>query len=253
MRLMAPSAGPRTKEDSQAAYARFAGLMYLVVLALDVAGLLIVSGVAVHGAFVDVSRRIMASELLYRGGLCLSLLGSMSTILLAVGLFVAVRPADANLAMTALMFRTAEAVVSAVGIVTAFAILDVHLAANHTTTLSAGQLSALADLYPAAGTNVSAIFFSFGSAIFFVAFLKSKYIPRILSAWGLFASIVYLAYWFGSILAPQYSSGTAAVSSLPILIAEVSTAIWLLVKGVNLTPRVEQVTSDRSRVGATPI
>jgi hypothetical protein len=41
----------------------------------------------------------MASETLYRLGLCCSLVGRLSTILLAIGLYVAVKPVDGNLAL----------------------------------------------------------------------------------------------------------------------------------------------------------
>jgi hypothetical protein len=43
----------------------------------------------------------MASEQLYRIGLCCSLVGNLSTILLAIGLYVTVKPVEGNLAMMA--------------------------------------------------------------------------------------------------------------------------------------------------------
>jgi len=56
----------RSADKSQRAYARFAGLMYLIVLMLDIAGLVIVSSIGGAGSFVEVSHRIIASEQLYR-------------------------------------------------------------------------------------------------------------------------------------------------------------------------------------------
>jgi hypothetical protein len=224
----------RTADDSQRAYARFAGFMYLVVLVFDVAGLLIVSGIAGHGSVVDTAHRIMASELLYRVGLGCSLVGSLSTILLAIGLYVAVKPVDGNLAMTALLFRVAEAVTGAFGVIIGFAVLHTYLAANHANAFDANQLGALADLFPE-GTQVAAIFFSLGSTLFFYLFLKSNYIPKIISVWGIFASLVYTTYWFVSLILPQDASGTiTALSSLPILIAELSTGFWLLIAGIKV-------------------
>src|SRR5215467_607763 len=196
----------RPAEDSQSAYARFAGLMYFVVLGFDVAGLLIVSRIAGDGNFVEASRRIMASEQLYRIGLCCSLIGSLSTVLLAIGLYVAVKPVDGNLAMMALLFRVAEAATGGMGIIVAFAVLQIHLAANHASAFDVNQLDALAHLGSSGvATEVSAIFFSLGSTVFFIVFLKSNYIPRILSAWGVFASLMYAAVWFMSLILPQYS------------------------------------------------
>jgi hypothetical protein len=227
----------RNAESSQRAYARFAGLMYFLVLGFDVAGLLIVSSIGGDGNFVETSHKIMASETLYRIGLCCSLVGSLSTILLAIGLYVAVEPVDGNLAMMALLFRVAEAATGALGIIIAFTVLQIHLAANHANAFDANQLGALADLSSGVGTEVSAIFFSLGSTIFFYVFLKSNYIPRVLSAWGIFASLVYAAVWFMSLILPQYLATAAAYGSLPILIAELSTGLWLLIVGIKIQPR----------------
>lgn len=219
-------------DGSQRSYARLAGLMYVVVLVLDIAGLTITSTIGGSGTFIEVSHRITAYETLYRIGLSIALLGSMSTILLAVSLYATLKPVDGNLSMMGLLFRLAESAIGAVGIVVAFAVLQIQLAANHANALDANQLGALADLSPAAGGAVSAIFFCAGSTIFFYVFLKSGYIPRILSAWGIFASLVYLVVWFADLVLPNHPGLVTILGSLPILVAEVSTALWLLIAGI---------------------
>jgi len=219
-------------DGSQRSYARLAGLMYVVVLVLDIAGLTITSTIGGSGSFIEISHRIAAYETLYRVGLSIALLGSMSTILLAVSLYATLKPVDGNLSMMGLLFRLAESAIGAVGIVVAFAVLQIQLAANHTNALDANQLGALADLSPAAGGAVSAIFFCAGSTIFFYVFLKSGYIPRILSAWGIFASLVYLVVWFTDLILPNHPGLVTILGSLPILVAEVSTALWLLIAGI---------------------
>ncbi len=230
----------RIEESSQRAYARFAGLMYFLVLVFDIGGVLITSRIAGNGNFVETAHRIATSEQLYRIGLCCSLAGGLSTILLAIGLYAAVKPVDTNLAMMALVFRVAEVAIGAVGIIIAFSVLQIQLEANHVNAFGANQLGALANLNSRAasyGTDISAIFFSLGSTIFFYLFLKSKYIPKILSAWGIFASLVYMAVWFVSLILPQYSGMAAAYGSVPILIAELSTGLWLLIVGIKVQPR----------------
>jgi len=227
-----------TAEQAQRAYARFAGLMYFVVLIFDIVGVVIGSSIAGNGTFTETSQRIAASETLYRIGLCCGLVGSLSTILLAIGLYVAVKPADGNLALTALLFRAAEAAIGGMGAILAFTVLQMHLAAAHANAFSAGQLGTLANLNAqGGGTAVAAIFFCFGSTIFFSIFLKSRYIPRMLSGWGIFASLVYLAVWFVSLILPQDAAPATAYGSVPIFIAEVSTGLWLLIKGINVQSR----------------
>src|SRR5437773_7751965 len=223
------------EQNSQRAYARAAGLFYLLVLAFDIAGLVITSSIEGAGDFGQTARNIVASQGLYRIGLCLALLGSMSTIPLAIGLYVTLKPVDGNLALTALLFRSAEAVIGAVGIVGAFAILQIYLAANHAAAFDANQLHALTVLNPlAVSTDIAAIFFCTGSTIFFYVFFKTQYIPRMLSGWGVFASVLYLAMWFANLVAPGLPSLVQVIGSIPILIAEVGTGLWLLIRGIRL-------------------
>jgi uncharacterized protein DUF4386 len=217
-----------------ARYARFAGLMYFVVLAFDIAGLVLTMAIAGSAGFLEASQRISGAETLYRIGLCCGLLGAIATIPLAVGLYAAVRRADPDLAVMALLFRTAEAAIGATGIVASFYALQLHLGAAHPGALTASQLGTLAELSQGVSTQVAALFFSVGSSIFFYLLLRSNFIPRLLSGWGLFASIAYALVWLISLVAPSAAGTVQLVGSLPILIAELSTGFWLLTRGIRL-------------------
>jgi hypothetical protein len=128
-----------------------------------------------------------------------------------------------------LVFRAAEAGIGAVAIVGSFAALDVYRSGG----LGASQLQLLRDVAdPSAGTSVSAIFFCVGSTIFFYVLSRSSYIPRLMSLLGVFASLVYLAYWLSSLVVTEYPAGLIIGASLPILVAEVSTGLWLLIRGI---------------------
>ena len=213
---------------TQRAYARFAGAMYLTVLALDISGLVIGSAVSGSGSLADVSQRILASETLYRITICLSLGGSLATVMLAVGLYVTLRPADPNLAIMALVFRVAEAAIGGVGIALAFSLLQIRLATGHSNAFDGNQLGALADLLSRGDPNTHV------GAIFFYVFLKSGYIPRLMSLWGVFSSVLYAAAWVFGLIVPEGPAAVMAVASVPILIAEVSTGLWLLIAGIRV-------------------
>src|ERR1700730_9766887 len=131
--------------DSQNAYARFAGVMYFFTT-FDIAGVVIIARISGTDSFLDTAHRIAGSETLYRIGLLLGLVGTLSTILLAVGLYVALKPVDGNLALTALLFRLAESVIGGIVVVFGFATLQIHLVASHAGAVNANQLGALADL-----------------------------------------------------------------------------------------------------------
>ena len=95
----------------------------------------------------------------------------------------------------------------------------INLDANHSFAFDPNQLSALADLVArtsAAGTNVSVVFFSVGSTIFFYLFLRSGYIPRWLARWGVVASVFCLAAFVGNLVLPQPSELLIGIGGLPI-------------------------------------
>lgn len=225
-------------EQTQRAYARFAGLMFLIVLGTSVAGLVLSSVIAGGGTPDERAQRIIAAEAPYRLALVLALFGSLSTVLLATGLYVTVKPVDTSIAVIGLLFRAGESVIGAVGIVIAFAALETRLVIGTGSALNMDQLGALAGLISSApSAEIAAIFFSLGSTVFFYLLLKGSLIPKVLSAWGIFASVVYAALWVARLLAPE-TAGLAVVGSVPILLAELSTGGWLLLRGI--APRTVQ-------------
>jgi len=223
-----------TEANSQRTYARLAGLMYVVVIALDIAGLLIVSQVTGNGNFVTAAHSIKAAEALYRVGLGLLLAGSLGVIVLGAALYVTLKPIDDNLALMALLFRTVEAAVGLVGVITSFTVLRLELAATQAGAFSPGQLEALADMATnGVGMQVAAITFSLGSTLFFLLLLRSAYIPRILSAWGMFASMLYLAAWLLSLILPQ-TAMLVTFATVPVLIAEITSGGSLLIAEISV-------------------
>jgi hypothetical protein len=88
----------------------------------------------------------------------------------------------------------------------------------------------LVDLAGKAGNAtviIGSLFFSIGSLLFFFVFLKSRYIPRILSAFGVFASVVVTIMCFGNLIFPEYS-GRLLYGWAPMAVAEVTTGFWLM-------------------------
>ena len=226
-------------EHSQRAYARFAGLMFLVVLVTSFVGLVLSTEIAGGGTANEQTQNIIASEGFYRLALVSALCGSLFTVPLGWSLYLTLRPEDPNLAVLGLLFRSGESVVGAVGIVMALAALEIRLAVSGQTAFAADELGSLASLISLAPTaEIAAIFFSLGSAVFFWVLLRSELIPKALSLLGLVASITYAALWVARLLVPE-SSGLAVAGSVPILLAEVSTGVWMLWKGI--TPSADRL------------
>jgi hypothetical protein len=214
--------------------------MYLLVDFADGLGMHITSRFQVPVNFAETARRIMGSEFLYRIGLSSFLIASLCTVFLAMGLYVAVKPIDKNLALLALVFRLVEATLFGGLSVLSFVVLELYAGADSTNAFDAKQMLVLGHSGFAAGSvglDIAMIFFGMGSILFFYLFFKSNYIPKLLSALGLFGSVLTPIVCFGFLILPQYSR-VMQFGLAPVAIAEILAGLWLSFKGVNLRPPV---------------
>ena len=76
--------------------------------------------------------------------------------------------------------------------------------------------------------------FLFGTGFLILSYLfyQSKLIPRFISVWGLIASMVFLVSALLNIMVLS-SDIPMAISHLPIVLNELTLAVWLIVKGFN--------------------
>lgn len=220
-------------DNTQRFYARLAGFMYLVNYAASVFGSVTPDSIRGSGDFADKARRVVASEFLYRTALTSMAIGWVLIIFLSFSLYVTLKPVNKRLAQLALFLEIGQASVGAVTVIFSFVTLGLYTA-QPAGTFQSGQLQSLARLVESAnltGFNISMTFLAVGSTIFFYLFYKSRYIPRALAAWGVFASVVMLVVSLAMILFPanirtlQYGWG-------PMGIAEIGTALWLSIVGI---------------------
>src|SRR6266581_1974527 len=173
-------------ERTQRIYARVAGFLFLWLIITGLTGTLIISNIVGSGTFAETAKRIVASEHLYRVALSSELIETLGALLLAFALYVTLKPVDRLLAQFAMYWRLGESFIGGVGMIFGFARLGLY-------TSETEQAQALVELTRNAGVaayNIGAIFFSIGSILFYYLFFKSAYIPRILSASGVFASVI---------------------------------------------------------------
>ena len=222
-----------TAERTQRVAARIAGFLFLWLIVTGVAGMLTISHVAGSGSFAEQAKRVAASQLLYRAGLVFELVEVLSTVPLAFALYVTLEPVDELLARLAMYFRFGETFVGAAGMIAGFVKLQLYVSG----TDQAQALMPAARQAGVAAYNVSAIFFSLGSLLFCRLFLRSGYIPKSLSALGVFASAVVTVMCLGTLLLPEHAS-TFQYGWAPMAIAEVVTGVWLMLFAVKTRPPV---------------
>jgi hypothetical protein len=221
-------------ERTQRIYARVAGFLFLWLIITGLAGALTISHIVGSGTFAETAKRVVASEHLYRVALCSELVETLSALLLAFALYVTLKPVDKLLAQFAMCWRMGESVIGGAGTIFDFIRLSLYTSPQSIGGVQTDQSQALVDLTRHAGFasyNISAIFFSIGSILFCYLFFKSRYIPRILSAFGVFASVVVTVICFASLIFPEHSA-TFQYGWAPMAIAEVTTGFWLMLFAV---------------------
>jgi hypothetical protein len=229
-------------QRTQRIYARLAGFLFLWLIITGLAGVLTISHIVGSGTFAETAKRVVASERLYRMALCSELIETLSTLVLAFALYATLRPVDKLLAQVAMYWRLGESFLGGAGIIFGFVQLRLYTSPQSIGAWGADQSQALVDLARHAGVavyNISAIFFSIGSILFFYLFFRSGYIPRVLSVFGAFASVVVTVICFASLIFPEYAA-TLQYGWAPMAIAEVTTGFWLMLFAVRTQARSDQ-------------
>jgi len=77
---------------------------------------------------------------------------------------------------------------------------------------------------------------------------KSGYFPKTLGILQFIAGLCYLTNSFALLLAPALAAKMVPTALLPAFIGELSTCLWLIVKGVNLSKWGQEVSVERQQI-----
>lgn len=234
---MSASSASQTESDRRTHFARIAGAMYLLTVASALFGEAYVRGsTLVSESAAETARNLIEANQLFRMGLVTDLLTFTGVVVLVWALYQLLRPVSGRLAVLAVFFRLIELSVhfSAVGLgIVALSLLG---GGEYTRGFDTAQLHGLVGFAIRAqmtGLSLGFIPLGLGSAVFALLLLRSGYVPKLLAAWGVFASLLLAAYSFGIILSPS-TSDFFYVGMLPMFVYEVSLGAWLLFKGAGV-------------------
>jgi hypothetical protein len=215
--------------------ARVAGLAYFLIIVTSLLSMMFVeSKLVVPGDDAATFNNIMANEWLFRIGAAYDLIMFASVVILAVALYVILKTVNKNLALLALSWRLAEAILGGVTVLISFIVLQLLNGEAYSAVFKTEQLQALVGLFldvRTAALEIVIVFLCLGTIIFCYLFFKSRYIPRTLAAWGIFSFILMLIYTFMKIFLPDIE---LMVFFFPAILFEVIIGLWLLFKGVNV-------------------
>ncbi|MBZ5492540.1 MAG: DUF4386 domain-containing protein [Acidobacteriia bacterium] len=246
-----------TVNESQRKAAKAAGILYLFTILIAnltefyVRGCLIVRGDALHTV-----GNIAAHEQLFRIGIAGDLVMLAASVMLVVALYGILKPVNRTLALLAAFWRLVECAIAAATVGTDFAAVHSLTSSNSLPALNTEQLQSLARLLislDAGGNRVAALFFGLGSTMFCYLWFKSRYIPRLLAALGILASLVPTLVPLSTIVFSSLADAPLrrARSGIPIAIFEVIVGLWLLIKGINAPTPTKSSTSYGPSSSAT--
>ena len=179
---------------------------------------------------------IVAHERLFRLGIASHLVACVTDVVLITALYIVLRPINRSLALLAMFWRLMETAILVVLSLPDFDVLRLLSGAAYLRGLEGDLVRSLATLSigaHGAGYDVALLFFGFGSTLFCYLWFQSRYIPRILAAWGMFASLLFVPLMFAFILFPDVARAiTAPFYAAPIALFEVTTGAWLLLRGI---------------------
>ena len=222
-------------DEHQRNAARVVGAVYLFGFVAIFNQFYVRGRLIVEGNAAETARNIIAHERLFRLGTAVDLVEIASIVVLAAATYAVLKPVNQNLALLGAFWRVMEAAICVVMTLSSFDVLRVLSGADYLRAFEADRLQALA-IYLGAhgdGYNVAEMFLGLGSTILACLWLKSRYIPRTLAGWRVFASLLVATCTVAFIIFPRFDDLADPACYVPIAIFELTMGSWLLIKGLS--------------------
>src|SRR5437764_12254915 len=235
-------------DNSQRTAAKVAGVAGLLAFILVVFGnYVLLKPLIVPRNAADTARNILAHQTQFRVALICFITYGVGAIVLSTVLYVVLAPVNRGLALAGALFRVVFAMLWLIAPLNSLAALRLLGDSPYLKIFEPERLQALARIQIAGSFDdyyVGLPFFGLAATVCAWLWLKSKYIPRGLSifgvigsAWSVFCAIVYLIFPDFNKIVNDY------IFDSPMALFELIVSIWLLFKGLKPTE------SDQMRAG----
>jgi len=228
----------RPIDDSQRRAAKVVGSLYLLLMVTGMFAQVYVPGSLPGGSTGqagETAREIVSSERLLRLGTAVDLLTNAGDAALAAAYYVLLRPVSRGLAALGAFWRLAQVAIIAGYTLTNIIVLQLLSGDEAVRALPDDQAAALAWVATsshAIGYSLGLVFLGLGSTVFSYLLFRSGYVPRRLAGLGIFSSALLTAGSLILIVAPEATSVVNPALYVPMFVFEVSTGLWLLIRGV---------------------
>jgi len=235
-------------DNSQRVAARIAGWSGLLTFAIVVFGnYVLLNPLFVAGDAAATAQNIVAHQTQLRVTVVCFLTYSLGVIVLLSALYIILKPVNHGLALVGALFRLVFAFLWLLSPLNLLSALRLLSNAKYLQVFENDRLQALARSILGAGFDdyyLGLPFFGLAATLCAWLWLKSGYIPRglsifgvIASAWCVFCAFVYLIFPTFNKIVNDYIFDT------PMALFELTVSVWLLVKGLR------SVTPDQTQTG----
>ncbi len=219
--------------------ARIGGVLYLFIIVAGIFNEMFVRDkLTVSGDPAATARNIMASESLWRISIAGGLTMLVCAVIVALILYILLRPVNKNLALLAVFFNLVSIAIDAVGNLSMIAVLHLLSGPDYLHAFDPAQLQALAYFslrLHSAAYNSSLVFFGLNCLFWGYLIFRSGFFPKAIGVLLILCALCYVVNSFAWFLVPAFAAMLFPAILLPCFIAELSLCLWLLTKGVNVS------------------
>jgi hypothetical protein len=231
--MRTPLGGNMDVTREQRTYARLAGIMFLANYVLQGLGDSVTILARQGESFAETARFASESAVLWRAALVEVAAAWIAIGILAFALYAVLEPVNKRLAQLALVLRLGASFVGAASVMFRITQAGLYQASETEglfTTEQLRTLVAVSQRAAGAGVTTAWMFLGAGSMLFFLLFLRSRYLPRALAGFGIVASALLVAAAAAMFVFPARIN-ELKLFGVPFFLTEVATALWLLFKG----------------------
>jgi hypothetical protein len=209
--------------------ARLTGVLFIIATVVNLLGGASRPGLTGTDYLVRFSadpHRVAASSLLL-------LIAAFACAGIAVAMYPVVKRTDTGLALGSVVFRTLEAVMYMVAVVSLLSLSTLgqaSIAAGAADQTALGAIGGLLLSLREHATLAGVFAFCLGAFLYYTAFFRSRLIPRWLSGWGIVAIGMLAAANVLALFAGRSVTDYVPMA-LPIFLQEMVLAVWLIARG----------------------
>ncbi|MGH7982060.1 MAG: DUF4386 domain-containing protein [Candidatus Udaeobacter sp.] len=235
-------------ENLQRTAAKVAGWSGLLTFAMVVFGnYVLLEPLIVPGNATDTARNILAHQTQFRVALTCFIAYGVGVVVLLTALYVILAPINRGLALAGALFRLVFALLWLIAPINSLAALRLLGEVPYLKVFEPDRLQTLARLQIAASFDdyyVGLPFFGLAATVCAYLWLKSRYIPKGLSIFGLIASAWCVLCAFIYLVFPNFNKiVNDYIFDSPMALFELIVSFWLLFKGL------KPIASDQARAG----